>query len=235
MTNESQSAFATLSSLKKHIVEHVVRDRISTNEFIEKRFFANRHPSIVTRATSQLAEQGWLSSFPLLYPTKYFVAGKRAAAAYGLPVGRTQPLGPQSLPTEYAILEYTAANASVVKRLTGSELQSQVPWYGSECMTAPHCQRHSSDGLLLELIRVDLGGSADHVARKCRGDVEARLMHREFLELLSSGGFSIVVVTGSIAKADAILTALEQHVWPVGIVFRTAVFVTLIPLLPRSL
>ena len=229
------SKLTGLSRLEKLILEHVVRDKITTNEMIQKRFLEMRHPSAVTRITSRLTERGWLCAFPLLYPTKYFVAGKRTASAYGLASGRTQPMGPQSLPTEYAILEYTAANSSCVRRLTCDEIRTLIPWYGEEHTNIAHCHRETTDGWCLELLRVDLGGSADHVARKCKGDLESRLTQAKFRELVSSGGFSIVVITGSTAKAEAVLQALDQHVWPSGIVFRTSVFFSLIPLLPRSL
>ncbi len=108
-------------------------------------------------------------------------------------------------------------------------------WYQAEWMQAPHCQREIEGKLVLELIRVDLGGPADLIARKCRKDVEARRKLQAFTEMVAEGRFSMVVVTGSTAKAAAIQAALSQHRWPTNLQFRLAVFVSLIPLLPRSL
>ena len=140
------SKLTGLSRLEKLILEHVVRDRITTNEMIQKRFLEMRHPSAVTRITSRLTERGWLSAFPLLYPTKYFVAGKRTASAYGLASGRTQPMGPQSILTEYGILEHTAANSSCVSRPPWDEIRTLIPWYGEEQRRDAFPRRASSSG-----------------------------------------------------------------------------------------
>lgn len=235
MTHPRKPLRIRLTDRDLEIIEHVVRDRISTNEVIQNRFFDRTHATSVTRATARLCAAGWLAAFPLIYPTKYFIPGKLAASAYGLPPGRTYPLGPQALPSEYAVLEYTAANANQVRRLNTAEIQAQVPWYQPEWMLAPHCGRSSGEQTTLELIRVDLGGPPDHIARKCRRDIGLRRKATEFAELVARGAFSLVVLTGSTNKAAAIQTALDQHMWPEHLSFRIAVFVSLIPLLPRSL
>lgn len=212
-----------------------MRDRISTNEVIQRRFFDSTHASNVTRTTARLCDGGWLASFPLIYPTKYFVPGKRTASAYGLPVARTYPLGPQSLPTEYALLEYTTASSDQTKRVGFDEVQRVAPWYRVEWTMAPHCLRIDDKAATLEFIRVDLGGPPDHVARKCCRDIAARNAAPEFAAFVAKRSFSVVLITGSTGKAAAIQSALDQHHWPAGLTFRLAVFVSLIPLLPRSL
>lgn len=235
MNDDNTSPKIHLTGRDRDIIEHVVRDRITTNEVIQSRYFDESHASAVTRATARLCAAGWLSAFPLLYPTKYFIPGKLTASAYGLPIGRTYPLGPQALPREFAVLKYTAANAPNVIRLSNQEILLSAAWYQTEWMQASHCQREVDSKLVLELIRVDLGGPADLIARKCRKDVEARRKLQAFTEMVAEGRFSMVVVTGSTAKAAAIQVALSQHRWPTNLQFRLAVFVSLIPLLPRSL
>lgn len=235
MNDENKIPKIQLTGRLLDIVEQTVRDHIITNEVVQNRHFDDSHPSAVTRATARLCAAGWLSAFPLLYPTKYFIPGKLTASAYGLPIGRTYPLGPQALPREFAVLTYTAANSPNVIRLNNQEILLSAPWYQAEWMQAPHCQREVDGKLVLELIRVDLGGPADLIARKCRKDVEARRKLQAFTEMVAEGRFSMVVVTGSTAKAAAIQAALSQHRWPTNLQFRLAVFVSLIPLLPRSL
>jgi hypothetical protein len=219
----------------RQIIEQVIRDRIATNEAIQRRFFTASHPTSVTRATARLCAAGWLADFPLVYPTKYFVPGKLATAAYGLSANRCCPLGPQALPTEYAVLEYTTANADHVQRLTLDELQAVSTWYRPQWMLAPHCRRQTDGKPALELVRVDLGGPADHIARKCRQDILTRQIEPEFDALVADGRFAMVIVTGSTSKSAAIHAALDQQVWPQGLTFRISVFPTLIPILPRSL
>lgn len=235
MPENNQPNRSRLSERDREIIEHVVCNHISTNEVIQKLFFDESHASSVTRATAKLCTAGWLAAFPLIYPSKYFIPGKLAAATYGLPIGRTYPLGPQSLPTEYALLEYAAANSPQVMRMSAEEIRRQLPWYAPEWMLAPHCRRRSEEKAILELVRVDLGGPADHIARKCRRDIGLRQRAVEFSSLLSRQEFSQVIITGSTQKAAAIQQAIEQHRWPDHLTFRIAVFVSLIPLLPGSL
>jgi len=235
MSSTRNPALSRLTSRDRLIVEHVVRDRISTNEVIQQRFFDAAHPTSVTRVTARLCSLGWLASFPLIYPTRYFVPGKLSASAYGLPASRTLPLGPQSLPTDYAVLKYTSANDPQVQRLTYEEIDRVATWYQPEWMFHPHCMRHHESGGILELVRVDLGGPADHIARKCRDDIRLRNDMAEFQEFVKRGRFALVILTGSTAKAAMIQAALDHQPWMQGIVFRLSVFVSLIPLLPRSL
>ncbi len=230
-----ESTTNRLSPRDREIVEHVVRDRISTNEAIQQRYFDSTHATNVTRTTARLCESGWLAAFPLIYPTKYFVPGKRAVSAYGLSADRCYPLGPQSLPAEYGLLEYTTSARGKVTRVYADEVQSLVPWYRPEWMVASHCKRLDGERETLELVRVDLGGPPDHIARKCRRDITQRRLAPEFAALVTDGSFSLVLITGSTAKAAAIQAALDHHLWPEGMTFRIAVFVSLITLLPRSL
>ena len=51
---------------------------------------------------------------------------------------------------------------------------------------APHCIEPAD---VVELVRVDLRGPADHVARKCATDLISRCRIREFLTLLPKGVF----------------------------------------------
>lgn len=224
-----------LSAIEGNIVEQVVLDHLATNDSIHRRFFATCHRSTVTRTTSRLCDSGWLAEAMLIYPRKYFLPGPLAVSAYGIPQQRQNPLGPQSLPTEYALLEYTGANAADVTRVTPDGLKSRFPWYRPEDMAAPHCMRTTHEQRMLELVRVDLGGPADLVARKCRDAIQARRSAAEFEKLMQSRRFSIVIITATSSKAIAIEAALANHIWPDGLVFRINAFPSLISILPRSL
>ncbi len=234
MTTENNKSTARLSARQRQIIEHVVRDRITTNEAVQQLFFDECHATSVTRATAELCSLGWLASFPLAYPTKYFRLGKKAASAFGLTVHATYPLGPQSLPTEYALLRYTSTNHPRVRRLMTSEILTLHPWHKTEWFGTPHCIRRSSAQSITELIRVDLGGPADHIARKCQAEINARFTTDEFRNLLANREFQLVIITGSTEKAAQIDTALTAHHWPDGMLFHIAVFTDLLPLLPRS-
>ena len=64
---------------------------------------------------------------------------------------------------------------------------------------------------MLELVRVDLGGPADHVARKCVADLNERYRLREFSRLVAQHHFRLVVITATREKAAAVRQALERH------------------------
>jgi len=234
VTKETNNKLTRLSLRKRQIVEQVIRDRLSTNEVILRRFFANCHPTTVTRATAELCSLDWLNAYPLVYPTKYFRPGKRAASAFGMALGATLPLGPQALPTEYAVLLYTTNNPQNVQRLLTSELRTRHPWFKIDWMQSTHTIRTSAERSIIELIRVDLGGPADHIARKCQSEIHARYVIEEFRQLLANQEFQLVVITGATEKAAQIDSALTAHAWPQGMLFRIAVFTELLSLLPRS-
>ncbi len=231
MAKKSNSSMTRLSARKRQIVEHVGRDRLTTNKILRKRFFAECHTTTVTRTTADLCSGDWLNSYSLLYPLKYYCLGKRAASALGMLPSATLSLGTQALPTEYAILLYTANNHPDVQRLSNDELRKLHRWFQPEWFKATHALR---TGTITELLRVDLGGPADHITRKCLSEIHARYAKKEFRRLLANQEFQLVVITGATEKAAQINSALTSHAWPQGMRFRIAVFTELLSLLPRS-
>ena len=69
MNDENNSHKIQITGRLLDPVEQTVRDHIITNEVVQNRHFDDSHPSAVTRATARLCAAGWLSAFPLLYPT----------------------------------------------------------------------------------------------------------------------------------------------------------------------
>ena len=174
-----------------------------------------------------------LAKHPLHHPQVYFTLGPRGAQQLGLPPHRACPLGPQALPTEFGALAYATLGPAYHHRLTTVELQERFPWLPAPMLDFPHCLDTSAQPPVLELVRVELGGTPDHVARKCDGDIQARRPIREFQQLLNDKRFRLVVVTSSAHKAAAIRTALDQHLWPDGLQIHLAVVTQLLSLSPR--
>lgn len=220
-----------LSDRDRDIIEHVARYRLTTKETLHRLFFRENEPNAAIKVANRLCDEGWLRKFPLLYPRQYLVAGKRTVQAMGLPATRSLPMGPQSLPTEFAILRYATPSANV-KRLTRAEVAAHFDWYSDEWALAAHCLRTTDSGHVLELIRVDLGGPADHVARRCFTDFETRHESPAFENAVTEGLFQLVVVTATADKAAAIQLALQGHLWPDGMSFHLAAIPELLPLIP---
>lgn len=227
-------SFDRVTVLQQQIIEHVMRNQMSTNATIRKSFFHDKHASATTRCTASLCEAGWLNSYPLVHPEKYFRLGRRAAIAFGRSVHSTLPLGPQALPNELALLRYVTASNSAVQRVLADELQERYPWFENGWLSVPHCLRRVGDQDLLELVRVDLGGTADYQARKCRKYMDARIHVDELRELLRQRSLQMVIVTTSKEKAARLRSALDAHQWPEGMAFRIAVFSDLISVIPSA-
>ena len=219
------------SQRDRKIIDHVARYRISTNEVLHKFFFERRQPNAVSKVTARLCRAKLLARFTLCHPRSYLTLGPLAAQQLGIPLHRTYPLGPQSLPTEYAVLAYCSFASTPRVRLTLSELRQRCPWMPSPLLDFPYCLAPALDTPVLELIRVDLGGKPDHVARKCGADIQVRRPMPEFEQLVREGLFRLVIITGTTEKATAIRAALDEHIWPAGLQLHLAVVSNLLLLL----
>lgn len=222
------------SARDRKILDHVARHRITTNQVLQKLFFPQNGRNAVTKVTARLCRDDRLSRFTFRHPRIYYTLGPSEAQRRGLPISRTQPLGPQSLPTEYSVLAYATLGSCQHHRLTSSELQHLCPWLAPQLLDWPHCLDESSQPPILELIRVDLGGKPDHVARKCHADIRTRRPSRDFHVLLRERRFRLVVVTGTSEKATAIQAAIDQHVWPDGLQIHLVVIPDLLLLTASS-
>lgn len=213
------------------ILDHVVRYRLTTREVLHGRFFPEVKPNAVTKVTSRLCAGGFLKRFDLYESRDYFVLGIEASRMLGVPAKRAEELGVQSLPIEYATLVY-CAGAGDRERLTREELQKYHPSILVPGVDATRYYLDREGGKTrLSSIRVDCGGPPDHVVRKCREDLDRRLEHDAFRDLVARDQFMIAVLTGKKEKTDAIGEALKRSDWPIR--FRLAVIPELVHLITR--
>lgn len=222
MNNNSQKTTATrLTQRDQTILDHVVRYRITTNEVLHHALFDHCLLNAVTKVTSRLCCRDYLRRYPLCYPRCYFTLGSRATSLLGLPENRSLPLGPQSLPTEYALLVFAVMGKSDHVRLTRGEFNKQFPSVKTGLAEQAYC--FDADQDVLELVRVDLGGAVDHVARKCEADIAARRDDSPFSTLLQEERFRLVIITTTAEKAAAIQQSLRSRIWPDGLLLHIAV------------
>ena len=212
----------------RQIVEHVGRHRLTTVEVLRRTVLTGLSRNAVTKIVTRLCDTDYLQKYTLLHPTQYFVLGAAGANLFGLGLHRTTPLGPQSLPMDYAVLIYATLGKYSRIRLTKAEVLQRCPWLDPALADAPHCadEQHG----VLELVRVDLGGPADHVARKCVADLNERRRLRDFSLLLAKGGFRLVIITATKEKATAVRQALDRHDWPDGLLIHFSVVSQLLSL-----
>jgi len=82
-----------------------------------------------------------------------------------------------------------------------------MPWLPPELSQSPYCL--DAQGRL-DFVRVDLGGSPQHVARKVAAAAHERLDVPQIAELAARSCFQVVVLTTSDEKAKAIAKALRN-------------------------
>lgn len=220
-----------LSTRDLSILEHVARYRISTGEVLHRLFFDGSRANAVTKVTSRLCEIHFLRRYPLHHPRTYFTLGPDGARRFGLPLSRTRPLGPQSLPIEYGVLSCATRGRRLHPRLTTRELLEVCPGLPDSLRDQACCLDETTSPPQLELIRVDLGGRPDHVARKCHSDIRSRRDIASIQSLLAQGRFQLIVVTGTTAKAASIGEAIDKHDWPNRFEIRMVVVPDLLPLI----
>lgn len=213
------------------LLAHVARYRLTTVDVVQRLLRSNVSRNAIGKVLSRLCAAGLLRKYPLLHPTHYYVLGDGGAHALGIGAHRTVPLGPQSLPMEYGVLLYATLGNKLRQRLTKQELINRCTWLPAALAEAPHCTDLKQNSL--ELVRVDLGGSADHVARKCTADLREREKHAEFCSLVKEGRFRLVVVTSTAEKAVAIRQALSRREWPDRLQIHLSVVSQLLPLTAR--
>ena len=214
------------------IIEHVGRYRLTTLEVLGRVVLPGTSRNALSKVVNRLCVAGLLAKFPLIHPTHYFVLGQAAAHILGAGEHRSVPLGPQSLPIEYAVLIYATLGQLPRIRQTNAEILARCPWLPVSFTTAPHC--FDDRNQVLELVRVDLGGPADHVARKCAADLICRRRFPEFAPLVAQQRFRLVVITATPEKAAAVQQALDRHDWPVGLLMHLSIVPRLFTLLASA-
>jgi len=187
----------------------------------------------VTKVTSRLRRQGRIRSYPLYHPKSYFTLGPIESQARGMAMRCIESLGPQALPTAYAVVAYATLGKSEHPRLLPHEVRRRWPWLAAGGSEPVYCLDGRGSSPILERLRVDLGGKPDHVARKCCREIRRHQGHAPFAALLKAGRFRLVVVSGTPEKAKAIGTALDARVWPEGLRLHVAIVPELLRLTAR--
>lgn len=221
MRCSKNSHFSYLSGRDRQILAHVARYRLTTPRTLQREVLQHVSLNAVGKIANRLCRTDLLAKYPLVHPAKYFVLGRGGARVMGIGAHRVVPLGPQSLPTEYAVLLHAVLGKKKRVRLTNRELLDHWPWLPPKLAMAPHCL--DVEQQVIELVRVDLGGTADHVARRAIRDITVRRRLPEFLSVVSQQRFRLVLITATRGKAAVIRAAIEHHDVPTGLQLHSSV------------
>ena len=202
----------------EQILKLTDRFRLGTNLAYRQVVFHDQSLNAVTKVTARMCQQGWLRRYPLIPPEDYFTLGPAAVRDLGYANRRCEPLGSQSLPIDYAVLLYGSHGQRT--RLMKTELSECFPWLPLELTHAPYCRSRNG---VLDLIRVDLGGSPQHVAKKAAADCSVRWEIDGFRELVEQQRFQMVILTTTSSKARLIRQAIESASWNVSVRLHLAI------------
>lgn len=189
----------------RKFIDFVDRYQMATNRVFATQLLAGRSLNAVAKVTARLCSINLLARYTLFPPETYFRLGNRATSLLGMSPRYAEPLGPQSLPTNYATLIYATSENATRRRLTTLDLNQYMPWLPSDLSHSPYCVDANGS---LELIRVDLGGSPQHVVRKTVAAAEERIDVPQISDLAAAARFQVVVLTTSDERARAIAKGL---------------------------
>ncbi len=223
-----------LGARDRRIIDDIVRYRLTTNEFIQRRYLPHANINAAVKISGRLVRQGWLNAYPLYDKRQYFSVGLRLSKHFGTSVYRTRPLGPQALATHVSIARYVFCSARQNMRVAlPDELGEALPWLGNLKLSATSILEKGEGVPIWRLVRVDLGGRPDHIVRKCSAEIDRFKDCPEFVTMLSAGQFVNVVLTASHPKQQLIERALADHRWPSGIRFQIGIVPELFQLLSQ--
>lgn len=215
--SKNRSARPRLGDRDFEIFEHVMRYRMTTREALHRLFFADSELNAVTKVTSRLTDHGFLNRYELYPGRSYYTLGPKSASFLGIPIKKTRDLGPLAKAREFGVLSFCCLSNQLRERLTVQELAQRHPDLLLGGLDNSHYYLDRQEEVTrLAYLRIDLGGSIDHVLRKCREDIAARQGIAAFDHLLSLDRFLIAIVTGREEKAERLRTAAQafSH-WPV--------------------
>ncbi len=229
MTRVNNKPIGRLSGRDFAVLHHVLRYRLTTIAALCRTVLPGLSANAAGKIVNRLCAAGYLQKYDMVHPGKYYVLGDQGVRLLGAGGHRTVSLGPQSLPTEYAVLAYATLGQHQRRRLTSDEVSLRCPGLKRSLADAPHCEDPTRG--VLELVRVDLGGPVDHVVRKCHRDLVRRYRFPHFARLVTQGEFRLAVITTTSAKAAAIRQSLDRRDWPGGLMIHFSVIPELLTIM----
>jgi hypothetical protein len=208
------------------ILEHLMTYRVTTRDVLHRQFFSDSEVNAVSKVTTRLVENEYLARHEFLANAVYFTLGLRGAKEFGAPARCALEPGPQTLFTQMGILGYCFGEKSHRSRLRVSTIQEKHPALlkkGAEA--SQYVVDASTTPSMLTFVRVDGGGSNDHVLRKIDADIQCRLEIPLCASLMETGRFQIACVTFTEEKQKH----LERKI--AGQNFPCAVSVEVVPIL----
>ena len=217
------------------ILESFLRYRIHTRESLRGEFFDDSELNAVSKVVSPLEAGGFLNSYELDPPSKYWTLGPEGCSLFGLSVKKSLPLGPQALLDDLGALLFCRAGKTPRRRLTLGEVSKRLPGTPLTELRATRFyeEEHGGERDRLGIIWADGGRPPDSVVRKCADVVRKKLETPALRQLAERGLLVLAVVTANKIRAEHIQEAIRRRDdWPVE--FRVAARPGLTPAVLRA-
>ncbi|MCC7334675.1 MAG: hypothetical protein IT422_06245 [Pirellulaceae bacterium] len=207
---------ANIGDRDSDILEHIARYRLTTRDVLHRLFFSDSEPNAVTKVTSRLVKHRFLNRFDLPLGRSYFVFGPNAMRIFNVAGNKSKAMGPQSLAENLGMLYFCCAQEELHERLLVREMFENFGRItGKKLKLASFYIDQTTGTPTLSQMRVDLGGPAAHVIRKCRAYLETAASNQIFSELITHQRFMITLITSTKSKAQDLEDTLLRHTWPV--------------------
>ena len=208
------------------ILEHLMTYRVTTREVLHRQFFADSELNAVSKVTTRLTENGYLARYEFIANSVYFTLGLRGAKLFGAPARCAKEPGTQTLYTQLGILGYCFGEKPQRMRLRVATLLEKHPALLKKGVDpSQYVVDASTTPSLLSFVRVDGGGTNDHVLRKIDADIKCRLEIPLCASLMQSGRFQIACVTFTEEKQKELERKIPAQKFP------CAVSVEVVPIL----
>lgn len=200
------------------ILEHLMTYRVTTREVLHRQFFSDSELNAVSKVTTRLTENEYLARHDFLANSVYFTLGRRGAKLFGVSARCTQPLGPQSLYTQFGILEYCFGDKKQRSRLRVARLVEKYPGLLKKGVDpSQYVMDASITPSRLSYVRVDGGGTNDHVLRKIDADIRCRLEIPLCAAMIQAGRFQIACVTFTEEKQKELERKIPAQNFPCAV------------------
>ncbi len=208
------------------ILEHLMMYRVTTRDVLHRQFFSDSEVNAVSKVTTRLLENEYLARHEFLANSVYFTLGLRGAKLFGAPARCAQEPGTQTLYTQLGILGYCFGEKPQRTRLRVATLREKHPGLLKKGVEpAQYVVDASTTPSMLSFVRVDHGGSNDHVLRNIDADIQCRLELPLFASLMETGRFQIACVTFTEEKQKELERKIPTQKFP------CAVTVEVVPIL----
>lgn len=198
-----------IRSRDREILEHLLRHRLATREFLRRVFFPEGSVNAVGKVLTRLAQNDWVREHELQHGFRYVVLGQRGRREVSADRRACWRFTEQSFPLAYAITSHCLTHNHY--KLSGPEFEQQFP----ELVTSPAESVHyfvaSTEGRVrLARPLLDRGSPPPMIFRRI--DRIARRAYRRpvHYEMIQQDRFSVTILTAWPSKQRYLTRAIQQ-------------------------